>query len=404
MQFIYQIGLRLYQFLVKLSALFGNEKAQAFVQGRKNQNYSTPNTQHSTPVYWFHCASLGEFEQGKPLMKAFKTKNPDIKILLTFFSPSGYEQKKNESLADWVLYLPLDTLSNAQKFITIFKPEKAFFVKYEVWPNYFFELKKQNIPLYLVSASFRKNQVYFKWYGKFFRKALRCVTHIFVQNEASKALLSKINILSVSVVGDTRFDNVTSDALLPNNLIDDFCKDSEVIIMGSSWSKEEQLMSEVLSELPQNVKLIIAPHDISKNHIQEIEQKFSSFHPIKFSKGKINDSSVLIVDAIGVLKYAYSQSSIAIVGGGFKNALHNILEPAACGLPVLYGNKFEKFPEGNLLINAGGGFAFKNTHQLKNILEDLLKEKKYQGVGKLSKEFVESNKGATEEITREITN
>jgi 3-deoxy-D-manno-octulosonic-acid transferase len=177
-----------------------------------------------------------------------------------------------------------------------------------------------------------------------------------------------------------------------------FAKNSEVIIMGSSWGKEEELMREIFSELPPNIKLIIVPHDVSKNHIQEIEQKFSSFNPIKFSEGKINDSRVLIVDAIGVLKHAYSQSSIAIVGGGFKNALHNILEPAVCGLPVLYGNNFSKYPEGKLLINAGGGFAFENASQLKHILEDLLQEKKYRSVGKNSQHFVEMNKGATGKI------
>jgi 3-deoxy-D-manno-octulosonic-acid transferase len=307
-------------------------------------------------------------------------------------------------LLDYVFYLPIDSKKNAHEFVDKFKPTKAFFIKYDFWFFYFKELQKRNIPLYVVSGLFRENQWFFSWYGKWFLKVLKNVTHFFVQDEKSKQILFKNDIKNVSVTGDTRFDNVTSDELKSNPLIDDFCKESEVIIMGSSWQKEEELMREIFSELPPNIKLIIVPHDVSKNHIQEIEQKFSSFNPIKFSEGKINDSRVLIVDTIGVLKYAYSQSSIAVVGGGFKNALHNILEPAVCGLPVLYGNNFSKYPEGKLLINAGGGFAFENASQLKHILADLLQDKKYKSVGKLSKQFVEDNKGATEKIVQVITN
>jgi 3-deoxy-D-manno-octulosonic-acid transferase len=384
---------------MQLLSFFGHQKASLFIKGRQQQKaqLSTFNFQPST-LYWFHCASLGEYEQGKPLIKALKQKEPYCKILVTFFSPSGYEQKKNDALLDYVFYLPLDSKKNAREFINKFQPTKVFFIKYDFWFFYFRELQKRKIPLYVVSGLFRENQWFFKWYGKWFLNALKNVTHFFVQDEQSQQILNQNNIKNVSVTGDTRFDNVTSDELKPNTLIGEFCKDSDVIIIGSSWQKEEELMREIFSELPQSVKLIIVPHDVSKKHIQEIEQMFSSFNSIKFSEEKVNDSRVLIIDAIGVLKYAYSQSSIAIVGGGFKNALHNILEPAVCGLPVLYGNNFVKYPEGNSLINAGGGFVFENAAQLKHLLDDLLKDKKYKSVGKLSKQFVESNKGTTAKI------
>ncbi|MFP5470633.1 MAG: 3-deoxy-D-manno-octulosonic acid transferase [Bacteroidia bacterium] len=400
----YAIALRMYVVLLNSLSMFGNTKAKLWLIGRRQQKEqrSTFNVQRST-LYWFHCASLGEYEQGKPLIKALKQQEPNAKILVTFFSPSGYEQKKNDALLDYVFYLPIDSKKNAREFLDKFNPSKVFFIKYDFWFFYFKEIQQRNIPLYVVSGLFRENQWFFKWYGSWFLNALKNVTHFFVQDEKSKQILFQHDIKNVSVTGDTRFDNVTSDALKPNALIDNFCKESEIIIMGSSWQDEEQLMSKVFSELPSNVKLIIVPHDVSKSHIQEIEQKFSSFYPIKFSEGKITNSRVLIVDAIGVLKYAYSQSSIAIVGGGFKNTLHNILEPAVCGLPVLHGNNFKKYPEGNLLINAGGGFVFENASQLKFLLEDLLKEKKYQVVGKLSKQFVESNKGATEKILKFIS-
>lgn len=403
---LYKIGLVVYTVGLRVFALFGHVKAKLWLNGRKQQKAIIQSSivNHQSPLYWFHCASLGEYEQGKPLIKALKQKEPNCKILVTFFSPSGYEQKKNDALLDYVLYLPIDSKKNAHEFVDKFRPTKAFFIKYDFWFFYFKELQKRNIPLYVVSGLFRENQWFFSWYGKWFLKVLKNVTHFFVQDEKSKQILFKNDIKNVTVTGDTRFDNVTSDELKSNPLIDDFCKNNEVIIMGSSWQKEEELMSEIFSELPPNIKLIIVPHDVSKNHIQEIEQKFSSFNPIKFSEGKINDSRVLIVDAIGVLKYAYSQSSIAVVGGGFKNALHNILEPAVCGLPVLYGNNFSKYPEGKLLINAGAGFAFENAMQLKNILADLLPDKKYKSVGKNSQRFVEMNKGATEKIVQLITN
>jgi 3-deoxy-D-manno-octulosonic-acid transferase len=294
--------------------------------------------------------------------------------------------------------LPIDSKKNARQFLDKFNPQKVFFIKYDFWFFYFKEVQQRNIPLYVVSGLFRNNQWFFSWYGRWFLNVLKNVTHFFVQDENSKQILETHDIKNVTVTGDTRFDNVTFDELKPNAFIDDFCNNNEVIIMGSSWEKEEHLMSEIFHELPTNVKLLIVPHDISKNRIKEIEERFSSFNPIKFSEGKINDSRVMIVDAIGVLKYAYSQASIAVVGGGFKNALHNILEPSVCGLPVLYGNHFSKYPEGNNLIKVGGGFAFENASQLKAILLDLLIDKKYKRVGALSKQFVNNNRGATDKI------
>jgi 3-deoxy-D-manno-octulosonic-acid transferase len=401
---LYKLGLVVYNVILQMLAVFGHTKAKLFLNGRKKYfiKLQTLNTKHQT-IYWFHCASLGEYEQGKPLIKAIKQRESNVKILVTFFSPSGYEQKKNDVLLDYVYYLPVDSAKNAREFLDRFNPQKVFFIKYDFWFFYFKELQKRNIPLYVVSGLFRGNQWFFSWYGKWFLNTLKNVTHFFVQDENSKYILETHDIKNVTVTGDTRFDNVSSDELKPNTIIDDFCKNNEVIILGSSWEKEEQLMSDIFSELPPNVKLLIVPHDISKSRIKEIEERFSSFKPIKFSEGKINDSCVMIVDAVGVLKYAYSQSSIAIVGGGFKNALHNILEPAVCGLPVLYGNSFSKYPEGNHLIKAGGGFAFEDANQLKAILLDLLTDKKYKSVGTLSKQFVDNNRGATERIFKQIS-
>lgn len=383
---LYNLGIRSYSALIHSAAPF-KDKASQWVRGRKEQVIED----HEGCI-WFHCASLGEFEQARPLIEQLKESGEHI--VITFFSPSGFEVRKNYELADAVYYLPLDKESNAKAFLNKVKPSKAIFIKYEVWHYYFRELKARNIPLYLVSATFRSDQIYFKSHGGFMRKTLQMVDQIFTQNQASSDLLETIGIDSI-VAGDTRFDRVWNQSQLvnKNSIIENFKGNDRLIIAGSSWPKEEALLAQI--NLPDRYKLVVAPHDISDSHVNQILQLFPSAG--LYSDGN-QSGRVMILNTIGHLASAYSYADIAVVGGGFKNALHNILEPACFGIPVLYGNNHPKYPEGIELAEHGGGFSL-SEEDLKATLNRLMSDESFRKeCGKKSFEFIESKTGATAKI------
>lgn len=410
MFFIYNLLLVFADLLLKIIALF-NPKVKLFVDGRKSVFKTLSN---KIKVYdktiWFHAASLGEYEQGLPLMERMKRRFPNHLIVLTFFSSSGYEVRKNNTVADVTVYLPLDTKSNVQKFMKIVRPEMAFFIKYEYWPNYLNELKKHQTPTYLISGIFRENQLFFKWYGGFYRNALATFEHFFVQNSNSKALLSKIGKTNVSVSGDTRFDRVAAILEKDNSLdfISEFKNNKLTIVAGSSWPKDEEQLIDFINSTPFDVKFIFAPHNINEGEIQELKNSISKKVILLSEKDTKNlaEYDVLIVDTIGILTKIYSYTDIAYVGGGFGTAgLHNTLEPATFGIPIIIGPNFQKFSEAVALVNSGGCVSVKTKTELEETLslliqnEDIRHEK-----GHICSTFVQMNKGATDMIMKYILN
>lgn len=409
MTILYLLGIRIFQILVLLASPF-NSKAKLWLKGRKTIFKSLKqNVDSNEKIYWIHCASLGEFEQGRPLIEALKNAYPQYKILLTFYSPSGYEIRKNYEHADYVYYLPLDTPLNAKHFVEMVKPQAVFFVKYEFWYFFLREINKRNIPLYLVSGIFRKNQRFFKPNGIKSRKMLKWFTHFFVQNEESKELLQSINITNVSVAGDTRFDRVYDITQKAKSLplIESFTKDEIVLIAGSSWKADEELLLKYFNESTHQFKLIIAPHEIHKENITRIEKTISDSKKIlKFSeanKTNIHKADVLIIDSIGILSSVYKYGNIAYIGGGFGKGIHNILEAATFGLPILFGPNYLKFKEAIELIKLKGAFTIKNYDELKSKLDSFLSnQERIKESGKISSKYVEQNRGATAHILNAI--
>ena len=394
----YNISVRSYCLAVLLASPFQN-KARLWLKGRKDQKIRD----HSNSI-WFHCASLGEFEQAKPVIERIKQRDPDLSIIITFFSPSGYEYRKDYGTADGVYYLPLDTRSNARDFLNRVNPKAAIFVKYEVWYNYFSELNQRGISLYLISATFRKEQIYFRGYGKFMKKTLKMCNLICTQNQASLDLLLTHGFSKAVVTGDTRYDRVLDqlESVNHNSRIEEFKRDKLLVIVGSSWQKEETLLSTFIKDKgATDVKYIIAPHDIQEKHIQEIQSKLE-VKAERFTEKPKENAQVMILDTIGQLASAYHYADIAIIGGGFSNALHNILEPATFGIPVLYGNKHSNFPEGMELARSGGGFPI-SENEFSTVLDALITdESKRRKAGNDSRNFVESKAGATTKLLQQI--
>ncbi len=358
---------------------------------------------------WFHAASLGEYEQGLPVMEQFKKKFPNHKLVLTFFSPSGYEVRKNNTVADVTVYLPWDTKRNVQQFLKIVQPEKAIFVKYEYWMNYLTELKKQNIPTYLISGIFRENQAFFKWYGGFYRRALHCFTHFFVQNESSGNLIKSLGFTNVTVSGDTRFDRVYAIAERDNHLdfVEEFKGKDLLVVAGSSWEPDEKLLVEYINQNKSTTKFVIAPHNIKSEQIQSLKSQINR-SVVLFSEkeGKnLSDFEVLIIDTIGILTKIYSYADIAYVGGGFGNpGVHNVLEPAVFGIPTVIGKNYSHFAEATQLVNLKGVISIKNQQELNQILDKLLSEEDYRKEkGKICADFIVSQKGATQRIMDFLT-
>ena len=414
MLFLYNIITLFASQILKLVALF-SPKMKLFMEGRKCVFSTLANKiQSDDKTIWFHAASLGEYEQGLPVIEVIKQRFPSHKIVVTFFSPSGYEVRKNNTVADVTVYLPLDTISNAKKFIQLVHPEMVFFIKYEYWPNYLNELKKRQIKTYLISGILRENQAFFKWYGAFYRNALKTFDYFFVQNESSNQLLQSIGYNNVKVSGDTRFDRVVSILERDNSLdfIAAFKDNKTTIVIGSSWPKDESLLVEYINKSSDNVKFIIAPHNIKPEQIQELKKSIRK-KTILFSENvdarhplSLQEYSVFIVDTVGILTKIYSYADIAYVGGGFGNpGVHNILEPATFGLPVVIGPNYSHFAEATALVNMEGSISIENQNQLKEAFDSLLQnDDERLEKGHICSTFVQMNKGATQTIMNHILN
>ncbi len=408
MLFLYRIIVQIAEFLLKIIAVF-NPKIKLFVEGRKNV-FSTLEQKIKTTdkTIWFHAASLGEYEQGLPVIENIKTKYPNHKIILTFFSPSGYEVRKNNTIADVTVYLPLDTKKNAEAFLKLVHPEMAFFIKYEYWPNYLNELQKLETPTYLISGIFRKNQMFFKWYGGFYRKALNTFTYFFVQNETSKNLLLQLGKTNVAISGDTRFDRVAAILEKDNSLdfIEAFKNDTLTIVIGSSWPKDESLLVDYINQTSEKVKFIIAPHNIKEEQIQDLKNSITKKTVLFSEKSTKNlaEFDIFIIDTIGILTKIYSYADIAYVGGGFGNpGVHNILEPATFGVPIVIGPNFSHFAEATALVNMEGCICISNKTDLNDAFSNLIANDDIRHEkGHICSTFVQMNKGATRIIMNKI--
>ncbi len=409
MLFLYNFIITIANFSLKIVAIF-NPKIKLFILGRKEIfNTLLQKINPNDKTIWFHAASLGEYEQGLPVIEKIKEKYPSHKIILTFFSPSGYEVRKNNTIADATVYLPMDTKGNAQKFLKLVHPEIAFFIKYEYWPNYLNELKKQNTPTYLISGIFRDNQMFFKWYGQFYRKALDTFAFFFLQNETSKNLLNQLGKTNVIVSGDTRFDRVAAILEKDNHLdfISDFKNDTLTIVIGSSWPKDEELLIDFMNATTQSVKFIIAPHNIKGEQIQQLKNSIRKKTVLFSEKENKNlaEFDIFIIDTIGILTKIYSYADIAYVGGGFGNpGVHNILEPATFGVPIVIGPNYSHFAEATSLVKLKGCISVQNKEELKTIFDDLITNTSLrESKGKICEEFVSQNKGATNIILKTIS-
>lgn len=407
MAFLYNVSICCYLFLIHVAGLFNN-KAKQWIAGRKNIfERIQKDVKPGAKLAWFHCASLGEFEQARPVIEEFKKLYPHYKLLLTFFSPSGYEVRRNYEFADFVYYMPIDTPSNARRFLDLVNPSIVFFVKYEFWFNYIIQIKKKNIPFFVFSAIFRENQHFFKWYGGWFRKQLKSITHIFVQNTESLSMLQKIGVTQVSVCGDTRFDRVNTIArnVKAFPLIKKFCEGSDVFIAGSSWPPDEELLTMLINSNRTNFKFIIAPHMVDLPHIVSLGEKLKGQF-VKYSEAdeeNITRIKVMIIDSIGILSHVYQYGKLAYIGGGFGSGIHNILEAATFGLPVIFGPKYHKFREAVDLIKEGGAYSISNENEfMETVMKlynepELLKEK-----SQIARNFVQKNIGATDIILKKI--
>ena len=398
----------LYNFLIRITGaflwmgMFFSEKLKQFVLGRKEVfDILSSKIKNTERTIWVHCASLGEFEQGVPVISAIKKQFPNFKIVVTFFSPSGYEIKKESKLADVVTYLPLDTKKNVKKFIDAVQPSLVLFVKYEFWPNYLIELKNRNIKTVLISGVFRKDQVFFKWYGKFMKNALNCFDHFFVQDENSKKLLGSIGFNNVSLAGDTRFDRVFEQTESNNNLafMEGFKQDSICVVCGSTWPEDEVVFTDSINKASDQVKYIIAPHKMDHEKIQSLKNKLKP-KTLLYSEmdGKnLSEYSILIVDTIGLLTKIYSYADIAYVGGAMgTTGLHNILEAATFGVPILIGKNHEKFSEAKELKSLGGLYAVSNSKECTEFLTTLIDKRVLrEKTGRICSQYVKDNIGAT---------
>ncbi|WP_396173250.1 3-deoxy-D-manno-octulosonic acid transferase [Flavobacterium sp.] len=410
MLFLYNLFVYFSEFILKIIALF-SPKIKLFVNGRKDVFKilaSAINPKDKT--LWFHAASLGEYEQGLPVMEKIKLQFPNHKIILTFFSPSGYEVRKNNTVADVTVYLPIDTKVNANEFLRLVHPELVFFIKYEFWPNYLNELKKANVKTYLISGIFRENQAFFNWYGGFYRNALTTFDYFFVQNESSKKLLQGIGFNNVKVSGDTRFDRVISILERDNSLdfIEQFKDNTTTIVIGSSWPKDEAIVVNFINQTNENVKFIIAPHNIKSEQIQELKNSITKKTVLFSEKENENlaDFEVFIIDTIGILTKIYSYADIAYVGGGFGNpGVHNILEPATFGIPIVVGPNYSHFAEATALVNMEGCISITTQNDLNDTFNNLITNEDIRHEkGHICETFVQMNIGATEVILRHISN
>lgn len=421
---LYLLFIHSYQLGIRIASLW-NHKAKLWVAGRKVFP-STPRDGRKT--VWMHCASLGEFEQGRPVLEAIRKEYPQVKIVLTFFSPSGYEVIKNYKGADHIFYLPIDNAANASKMINVIAPDLVLWVKYEFWYYYLTAFKKRNIPVVMVSGIFRSSQLFFKWYGSMWRKMLESFSHVFVQNETSKELLASIGIKeNVSIGGDTRFDRVIeiAERFEPLPLIEKFCGNSKVIVAGSTWEEDEEELIHYVKANPE-IKFIIAPHEIHEGNIKDVQKEFAGSvlystlasqhwpnttdHRLlttdqrPTTNGKRENRNVLIIDNIGMLSRLYRYAHITYVGGGFEDSgIHNVLEPAVHGKPVIYGPEYEKFAEAVDLIECGAGICINNALEFEKVLTELWNNKTLlKQKSEAAKNYVYSKAGATKRLMEYI--
>lgn len=398
----YSLALYLYVLAIILVSPF-HKKARLIVKGQwQTFRILKKKIRDDEKYVWFHVASLGEFEQGRPLMERLRREHPEYKILLTFFSPSGYEVRKNYEGADVICYLPFDTPGNVMSFLRLAHPCMAFFIKYEFWNNYLHACHFKNIPVYSVSSIFRENQVFFRWYGKAYGHVLKCITHFFVQNEFSRELLLRKGFSNVTVVGDTRFDRVLDIAKQAKELpiVEQFKQGSRLMVAGSSWGPDEDLIIPYFNEHPE-LKLIIAPHVIKESHLKEIEGKLQrpSIRYTQVSEENITKADCLIIDCFGLLSSIYRYGEIAYVGGGFGVGIHNVPEAAVYGVPVMFGPKNRKFREAQALLQLGGSFEIIDEASFKETLDRLLTDEDFlKARGRLAGEYISGNSGASDLI------
>lgn len=403
---LYNLGIFIYSLLIHLVAPFSRKPRKMMKGHWVVYELLRQQKEEGAKYIWFHAASLGEFEQGRPIIEKIRARYPEYKILLTFFSPSGYEVRKNYQGADIVCYLPLDKPRNVNKFLDIIQPCMAFFIKYEFWKNYLDELHKRGIPTYSVSSIFRKEQIFFKWYGGTYRKALTNFDCLFVQNETSKRFLAKIGIENVTVVGDTRFDRVLEirEEAKELPIIDQFKNNQFTLVAGSSWGPDEDLFIEYFNTHP-TIKLIIAPHVIDENHLVEIISKLKRPY-VRYSKANeknIAKAECLIIDGFGLLSSIYRYGEIAYIGGGFGTGIHNILEAAVYGMPVIFGPKYSKFMEAKQLIEESGAYSIKDYNELSTLLDKLASDTNFLAVtGQNAGNYVTKNLGASEAVLKSI--
>ncbi|MBZ9728278.1 3-deoxy-D-manno-octulosonic acid transferase [Salegentibacter sp. JZCK2] len=401
---LYNLATKIAEKALPLAGRFSH-KLKLFTEGRKSVfDKLETEIDPSSDYLWFHAASLGEFEQALPIIEEVKKEFPKYKILITFFSPSGYENKKNHPLANVITYLPLDTRKNAQRFLEIVKPKIAFFIKYEIWPNFLAELKNRNIKSLLVSGAFRENQVYFKPYGSFMRKALSNFDHFFVQNEASVELLKTIGFNNITLSGDTRFDRVSRQIQYNNKLdfAEKFINSKTCLVAGSTWPEDEEILLSFINTTSEKIKVIIAPHEIKEEKIKALEQKIKK-KTIRYSERENQDLEsfeVLILDTIGLLGKVYSYANIAYVGGAAGNTgLHNILEPATFGIPVVIGKNYKNFPEAIRLRQLAGLFSVENSEEFIEVVDKLVGNEDFRRkTGMIAGHFINSNTGATKTV------
>lgn len=403
MRYLYNISIYLYLIFIYLASFF-NKKAKQWIEGRKICKLKWEDIRsNKEPIAWFHSASLGEFEQGRPVIELFKQNFPNYKVLVTFFSPSGYNIRKNYNVADWVIYLPIDTPKQSSKFIELVNPSIVFFIKYEFWFNYLNKLYQRKIPFYLISGIFRPNHIFFKFYGKWFLKHLNYFSHIFVQNKDSENILKHYKIYNVSVSGDTRFDRVSKIASEQKNIpiIEKFIKNEILLVAGSTWEEDENIIISLMKENRENLKYIIAPHEVKTINIKRLKKSIP-LKAIEFSKANetnIEEYDCLIIDSIGLLSKLYYYASICYVGGGFGKGIHNILEAAVYGNPVIFGKSYKKFAEAIELIDYGGAQSIKNSKEFVEAINKLTtNDILYNDFCSKSYKYVQNNTGATLKI------
>ena len=406
---MYSLAIYLYMCLVGFAAIF-NKRARKLAVGHRKAFFQLRRQVKKGERYvWFHAASLGEFEQGRPLMERLRREHPELKILLTFFSPSGYEVRKNWEGADVICYLPLDTPTNAQLFFHFVRPECLFLIKYEFWQNYLKGCKKLGIPVYSVSSIFRPNQIFFRWYGRSYAKVLDKVTYFFVQNEQSRQLLASLGHTNVTVVGDTRFDRVLDirDAAKPLPLVERFAEGATVFVAGSSWPPDEALFIPWFkARVERKAKLIIAPHLIGEDHLRDIESRLDGLRVLRYSDAtddNVAESDVLIINCFGLLSSIYRYGQLAMVGGGFGAGIHNIPEAAVYGIPVLIGPNNQNFREARYLLDAGACFEVHDAADFAATADRLLTDgEAYRRAADAASHYISDNAGAADVIFKYV--